>query len=234
MSNVRAVKKPATPEELELYSYVQDNALRVANEIAQGVLASPVDKGGIVLVYGVQNSGKTIVACKLLDLLAEHGRKVIASQPGVNRPDVPKGKYYSRSGVEKRVVSFDSKTDIVKMFNQADVVIVDEIQFVPYELQVAFLKEVTSFVERGGWLLAIGVVMTAQGGEFLLPAILKERSVKTYELTATCQKCGRKGARLNQRLINGIPTVSEDPELIAPSDKVVYEPRCSDCVVVVG
>ncbi|MFH2019660.1 MAG: adenylyl-sulfate kinase [bacterium] len=233
-NKIKKIKKPATTEDLELYSYVTERAKRISEEVAEFVKNSQYDKGGIIFVYGVQNSGKTIVACEVLDNLSNSQRKVIAIQPDVKRSDVLKGVYYSRSGVERKVKSFSTKTDIAKIFNEADVVLVDEVHFIPYELQVNFLKETMAFIERGGWLIAIGVLATSQGGEFLLSAVLKDRATKLYELTATCQKCGRKGARYNQRLINGLPTVSEDPELLAPSDIVVYEPRCEDCRVNVG
>lgn len=39
---------------------------------------------------------------------------------------------------------------------------------------------------------------------------------------------------MNQRLVNGKPTVEGDPDLLAPSDEVVYEPRCRDCYVMLG
>lgn len=231
---VEDVKKRATDDEMELYSYVVDRADRVAREIAGIIKKNRSTKGGIVLVYGPQNAGKTITACALMDELNGMDMSFAASQPDVNRPDVPKDRYYSRSGVEKKVESFRTKSDLVKLFGKNDVVIIDEIQFVPYEFQTYFIKEAMHFVERGGWLVAIGCLFTAQAGEFLLPAVLKERAVKFYEMTSTCQKCGNRGARLNQRLIDGKPTSYDDPELVVPSGNVTYEPRCDDCHVIFG
>jgi len=167
-------------------------------------------------------------------LLKDKGIAVGCGQPKVDRSDVLDGLFYSRSGLKSQVMSFGSKRDIDQLFTKYDVVIIDEIHFVPYELQIYFLRELMRFVDRGGVFVGVGIVYTAQGGEFLLPAILKERAKITYELTATCQKCGRRGARWDQRLVNGVPSDFEDPDYLAPSDKVTYEPRCDDCHVTIG
>lgn len=232
--NVEDIKRRSTADELELYSYVAISAETTAQEIVSKIKKERLDKGGVILVYGPQNSGKTITACVILDDLGSNGLKIVATQPDVNRPDVPKDRYYSRSGIERKVKSFATKSDLVKLFGKNDVVVVDEIQFVPYEFQAYFLKEAMHFVDRGGWLVAIGCLYTSQRGEFLLSALLKERAAKYYELTSTCQKCGNKGARLNQRLINGKPTSVDDPELVKPSKTVSYEPRCDECHVMFG
>ncbi len=231
---VEDIKKLATPDELELYSYVMDRAEKTAGEIAD-TIRTGVGEGGIIFVYGPQNSGKTVLSILTASKLENEGIKIIASQPYVDRVDVPESLYFSRSGLRREnVFSFRNKHDINKLFTKYDVVLVDEVQFIPSKLQIYFLKELMEFVERGGWFVGIGLLYTAQGGEFLLSAILKERAVNEYEFTATCQKCGRRGARWNQRLVNGIPSNYEEPDLLAPSDKVTYEPRCDECHVTIG
>ncbi len=231
---VEEIKRLASADELSLYSYVMDRAEEVSSAISNTISKAKVYDGGIVFVYGAQNSGKTIVACSLLDELSKDGLVVIPTQPNVSRPDVPKNKFYSRTGVVRKVRSFSDKNDIRSIFHKSDVVIIDEIHFVPFEIQSYLLKEIMAFVERGGWVVCIGVLLTSQGGEFLLPAVLKDRAVMVCEMTSTCQKCGNRGARFNQRLVGGRPTSSDDPELLVPSERVVYEPRCSDCYVKIG
>lgn len=234
-TTIEDVKKLATPEELELYSYVTDRAETVAEEtyrmVKDGIRAGD---GGLVFIYGPQNSGKTMAACMIADLLDNDETKITATQPDVDRPDVAKDRYYSRSGVARKVHSFKTKQDLEKFIAKSDVIIVDETQFIPGELQSYFLKLITDYIERGGWIIAIGILFTSQAGEFLLSAVLKDRAIRSLELTATCQKCGSRGARLNQRLMNGMPTQASDPELIAPSNIVSYEPRCNDCHVIIG
>jgi thymidine kinase len=234
-TTVEDIKRRATSEELELYSYVTDKADSVAEEIVEMVkLGMKSGDGGMIFVYGPQNSGKTLVACLVADHLTSKKLIVSPIQPNVDRPDVPKDRYYSRSGVDLSVKSYSNKSDLEKLFSKSDVVIVDEVQFTQPELQSYFLKMVLDFVERGGWVVNIGVLYTSQASEFLLSAVLKDRAMKTFGLTATCQKCGARGATLNQRIVKGVPTSSTDPELIAPSEDVSYEPRCKDCHVIIG
>lgn len=232
---VEEVKRLATPEELELYSYVADRAYGIAQEIAQHIRSSSEEEeGGIFFVYGPVNAGKSLVVVDVMDELEKNGLKVASAQPNVDRPDVPLNLIYSRAGVERPSFSFKTKAEIERLFHENDVVVVDEVNFIHHELQIYFLAEVMRFVERGGWLVAVGMLYTSQRGEFLLSAVLKERAVKSWQVTATCQKCGNLGAHLNQRLVGGRPTESEDPDLLAPSDKVVYEPRCSECHIIIG
>lgn len=232
---IESIKKLATPEELELYSYVSDRAELVAEEVVTLVKqGNKTGDGGSVFIYGPQNAGKTLAACLILDMLSQNGLVVTAIQPEVDRSDVPKDRYFSRSGVERQVHSVGDRTKLMQIFSKSDVVIIDEVQFFPHDFQSFFLKVVTDFIERGGWVIPVGVLYTAQASEFLLSAVLKERATQTFELTATCQKCGVRGAKLNQRLVNGVPTTSDDPELLAPSANVLYEPRCNDCHVTSG
>lgn len=231
---VEQIKKLATADDLELYSYVTVRAESVAGEIIDLINMDRNHDGGIIFVYGPQNAGKTIIACIVADELGDNGKQIIATQPDVDRPDVPKDRYFSRSGVERKVESFKTKSQLSNLLSKSDVLIVDEVQFVNHKMQSYFLKDVMDFVERGGWLIALGCLYTAQEGEFLLPAILKERATKSYEITSTCQKCGARGARLNQRLVNGKPTSINDPELLSPSEDVSYEPRCDECHVIFG
>lgn len=228
-------KQLASPEELELYSYVEDNAELVVDEMDELVSAGlQTGDGGLLFAYGPVYSGKTLAACLLIDRLHRKNLRIAAIQPEVGRPDVPTDKYFSRSGVEKKVESVADKKMISKIFDKNDIVIIDEVQFFPSEIQSYLLKVIQDYVDRGGWVIAMGMLYTSQRSEFLMSAVLKDRCLKSYALTATCLKCGKKGALYNQRMVNGLPTSTDDPELIAPSDVVLYEPRCSDCHVIIG
>lgn len=233
--NQDGAKRLATADEMMLYSYVNDNAEQVIDEVTDLVrVGIKTGDGGLLFIYGPVYSGKTLAACLLIDSLAGKGMNIAAIQPDVGRPDVPTNKYFSRSGLEKKVESVNDRKEILKIFDKHDVVIIDEVQFFPAEIQSFLLKVISDYVERGGWVIALGMLYTSQRSEFLLSAVLKDRSFKNFALTATCLKCGNKGARFNQRMVGGIPTSADDPELLAPSATVSYEPRCNVCHVIIG
>jgi len=232
---VTDVKKRATADELELYAYVSDKAEEVVDEITDLVkVGMKTGDGGLLFIYGPVYSGKTLAACLLVDRLETKDLNVAAIQPEVGRPDVPTDKYFSRSGLEKKVESVSNKQEILKIFDKHDIVIIDEVQFFHSDIQSFLLKVISDFVERGGWVIALGMLYTSQRSEFLISAVLKDRSFKNFGLTATCLKCGKNGSIYNQRTVNGLPTSADDPELIAPSATVAYEPRCIDCHVIIG
>lgn len=228
-------KRLSTKDELELYSYVAENAETVVDEVSELVkVGLKTGEGGLIFIYGPVYSGKTLAACLLVDRFSSKSLNLAAIQPEVGRPDVPTDKYFSRSGIEKKVESVNSKSEILKIFDKSEVVIIDEVQFFPAEIQSYLLKVILDYVERGGWVVALGMLHTAQRSEFLLSAVLKDRAFKSYSLTSTCLKCGKRGAVYNQRTVGGLPTSTNDPELLPPSVTVMYEPRCEDCHVIIG
>lgn len=230
-------KKAEPKEKVEgIYNFVLTNAKKTANKISQKIKESSIDQGGIFFVEGPVGSGKSLVAMELKLLFKKDGvlkgREYLFCQPLVDRADVPKNKIFSRAGKEIKAFSFENKQDIEKIFHDHDIVVIDEVQFTPLELQGYLLQEIMMFVERGGWFVGMGLHYTSQEGEFVLTALLTERATEAYKLYALCQMCGRKAYKYNQRFVNGIPTTMEEPELLGPSDITTYEPRCDDCHIV--
>lgn len=218
----------------DLYGYVSKISKQTADIICDRIGKSAADEGGIILVVGPQSSGKSLVGMELIECLNGNGRRVVAAQPNVNRPDVPENKLFSRSGYEMRAISFKEKRGIEKLLHDFDVVVIDEVQFTPASLQSYLIKELKLFRDRGGWAIILGLLYTSLGTEFLITNVIREISNLTFELKSTCQMCGRKNARYNQRLINGKPAPASAPDLMPPSENVQYEPRCADCYVIVG
>lgn len=231
------ISKPVEPlENIEgIYSFVSDGASNIAQDICNIVADGSLDKGQILMVLGPEKSGKSMVGInlkKLFDKAMVKNRSLVFSQPKVDRPDVPFNKIVSRIGEETEAISFESKIEIEKIFHEHQVVVMDEVQFVPADLQSYLLYEITLFVERGGIFIGIGLDHTSQGGEFIFAALLKSRANKVFKLFALCQMCGRKADKYSQRLINGIPATIDTPLLLSPSEKVSYEPRCDECFIV--
>lgn len=227
-------KKIASESDLALYSYVVDKAEEIVESIIKKVQRVPVDQGGSIFITGPVNSGKSIIACELSSRLKTEisNRNSVTIQPGVDRPDLVPDEIFSRAGITCPATSFSTKQEIETIFHKNEIVIVDEVQFIPYDLQSFFLKEATQFIERGGWLITIGLKYTSTQGEFILPSLICDRADERFFLKATCQMCGRKNATRNQRLINGKAASYKDDDLVSPSDKVSYEPRCEECLVI--
>lgn len=234
MSNfdmVAQVKRQSSPDELELYSYVVDRAQGVAEEISERILQASVDDGGIIFVEGPLSSGKTIVDTMVASSM-DGVKKFQCYQPGVEgRTDIVNDRLYSRSGLTYPSIQIKTKRDIEVMFHDNDVVIIDEIHLIPANLQSYFISEMKQFKNRGGWCLISSILYNSQGDPFVFVELCQMIATKVYHLKATCLKCGSPTAYIGQRLINGKPTTIDDPEYLAPSDKVIYEPRCTDCFV---
>lgn len=217
-----------------IYDAVNKKAEETILLLTKIIEALPLDKGGIYMVVGPERGGKSIVAIGLNKWVREKGfkRKWSFSQPKVDREDVPEGIIYSRTGEEIPAISFENKHEVEVLFHDSDVVVMDEVQFVPADLQSYLLSEITKFVDRGGIFIGIALDYTSQGGEFIFSALLKSRAEKVFKHFALCQMCGRKADRFCQRLINGTPAGIDTPALLGPSDNVSYEPRCEECFVV--
>lgn len=231
---IEEIKKIATDNDLILYSYVVDKANNIVDKLVNKIKKSALDEGKLIFISGPMNSGKSIIACRLIEQLKEKvtNRLSVNAQPGVDRSDILPGEIFSRFGITCPAQSFSTKQEIESIFHKNDVVIVDEIQFTPYELQSFFLKEAEQFVERGGWFVAIGLRYTALQGEFIFPALIYERADEKFLLNATCQMCGRRRATRNQRLINGKAALYKDEDLVNPTTQVSYEPRCQECLII--
>ena len=225
------INRLVTKHKQAIYQYVEERARETAKEIGSLINKAKIDEGGIIFVQGPIYSGKTLVGC-FLNRYVNKTRRFIRGQPRANRPDTPEGKFDSQSGLKCSAVSFSTIQEMEKLFDKNDVILVDNVMFIAYELQSFFLKELTDFVERGGWFVGMGYQYSSQNTEFMLCTLLRQRATRIFNLTSTCQKCGRRGAIYNQRLVRGKPSLASDPELMAPSGDVVYESRCKDCEVV--
>jgi len=231
------IKKIEPQEKVKgIYSFVLENCHKIASEIFKTIGKAPLDKGGIFFIEGPVKSGKSLVAMDLDKLFRKEknllNRKFIFCQPLVDRTDVPKDKIFSRAGATMKALSFKNKETIEQIFHDYDVVVIDEVQFVPSGLQSYLLQEIILFVERGGWFVGLGLHYTSQKGEFIFPSLLISRAAKSFKMSALCQMCGSKTDKYDQRLINGIPATIDEPELLEPSAAVTYEPRCEQCLVV--
>jgi len=217
------------PELAELYGFIKAESKRVAKEIADDFLQAKASRGKLIFVQGPLFSGKSSVILYLAKLLASRPGLVIA-QPKLDRPDMMNDFIQSWDGEKTRATSY-THAAIPQLTSQAKLLVLDEVMFTPYGSQSLLLKEIEMFVERGGWVVTIGLLYNGFGGRFLMSEVLVSRADTLYTLYSVCQKCGNKRASIGQRFVNGKPASITDSELMPPSDEVWYEPRCQDCFI---
>ncbi|KKT44027.1 MAG: Thymidine kinase [Microgenomates group bacterium GW2011_GWC1_44_37] len=218
-----------------LYSFVENKATLLSSLLYKKIKKSPIEHSHFSIIVGSSCSGKSLTLIKLywsLNKKPPENKQVIFCQPMVDRRDVVKDYIRSRTKEGIPAISFSSKSQIEKIFHDYDVVIVDEIQLTPHDLQSYFLKELHLFLDRGGFFVCAGLDYNSLGGEFIFPALLKTRAHKIHHLYSLCSMCGKPADRFDQRLINGIPANVNMPDFVGPTDSITYEPRCSDCLIV--
>ena len=218
-----------------IYSFVEEQAIALSTLLYQKINEGHHNQGHFSLIVGSSCSGKSLTLIKLRQLSSQDSSKntqIIFCQPLVDRRDVVKDFIRSRAGEGIPAVSFNSKDQVESIFHDYDVVIVDEIQLTPPEIQSFFLKELHLFLDRGGFLICAGLDYNSLGGEFIFSALLKTRAHKVHHLHSLCSMCGKPADRFDQRLLNGIPANMNMPEFAGPTDSITYEPRCSDCLII--
>lgn len=218
-----------------LYSFVEEKATRLSTSLHHKIKKTPRDQGHLSMIVGSSCSGKSLSLIRLNHLLNDkkiENKYTVFCQPQVERKDIVKNTIRSRTKESIPAVSFSTKSEIEKIFHDYDVVIVDEVQLTPHDLQSTFLKELHLFIDRGGFLICAGLDYNSLGGEFVFSALLKSRAHRVHHLYSLCSMCGKPADRFDQRLINGIPGDDSLPDFLGPTDTITYEPRCSDCLII--
>ena len=229
------VQAENTKDTNHLYAFVEEKADQVTNWLYRKIKKGPLGHGHFSMIVGNSCFGKSLVLIKLQELLKESGgieKPYVFCQPLVDRNDLITGVIRSRNNKRMEAVSFDTKEKIEQIFHDHDIVVVDEIQLTPHDLQSFFLKELHLFLDRGGLFIAAGLDYNSLGGEFIFSALPKTRAHKTHHLQSLCNMCGKPADRFDQHLINGIPANVNMPDFVGPTDYITYEPSCSDCLIV--
>lgn len=113
----------------------------------------------------------------------------------------------------------------------ADEVVIDEVQFFPYESKL--LRVVDEVCWRGYNVTVGGLDFDFRGEPFVTTALLMALADQIIKLDPpSCGKC-KKPARFPQRLIRGKPAHYKSP-LIKVGGKESYEPRCAKCYKLPG
>lgn len=220
------------PKDLHsLYGFIKIHSDQIARDIASDFQEKQKTEGRLVVVEGPLFSGKTSVILALIQLLPLKEALVIA-QPKLNRSDLMNSFVHTWDGEKAKAVSY-SRKEIPTLTRNAQILVIDEVMFTPYEDQSLLIKEIELFVDRGGYVVVIGLLYNGFGGKFLIMDLLMRMAHQKYQTYSVCQKCGNSQATIGQRFMDGKPAGSSDSELVPPSDTVWYEPRCKECFVTI-
>ena len=111
---------------------------------------------------------------------------------------------------------------------EPEVVFIDEVQFYSNKL----INVIDTMIKA-----KINVVVSGLDTNFRRESFgttitqLVQRSKNKIKLQSRCNLCNCHNAEYTQRLVNGMPALSSDPDIIIDDDKslVTYEPRCKNC-----
>jgi thymidine kinase len=166
-------------------------------------------------------SGKSDELIKRIKVATAAGSTVVAAKPKIEvEPDC----IVSLTGARWPATPIDASSDLLSVSAGADVVALDEAQFMDLTLQ-----PVVDRLRRRVRLLVAGLDLDFRGEPFGLVTSLIEDADDVTRLTASCEVCGRPATR-TQRLVGGAPAPREAPTIVV-GGRELYEPRCERCFV---
>jgi thymidine kinase len=212
--------------------FIYQQSKSLADELLV-ICAGNHEKGSLEFVFGPCFSGKTLAAILLGRALHANDFPFTAAQPAVHRPgDVFEGYIQSRNGETLPATSFSTEQEIDRLFIEKKIVIINEFQFTPEELQEKLFCASMDFISQGGVIIMAGLYYSSLRTVFPFSRRIMQSAVASYELKAICEVCGEQNAIFSQRLINGEPASASTPLFLSVSDRVSYAPRCKKCHII--
>lgn len=176
----------------------------------------PVGVGWIEVITGCMFSGKTEELIRRLRRAQYARQRVVVFKPGIDNR-YAEDSVGSHSGQRMRSVQIDHASAIPGLVGDAQVVGIDEAQFLGPEL----LAVVEALANGGKRVIVAGLDMDYQGRPFEpLPQLLAVSEYITKNL-AICMVCGNPADR-SQRIVN-----RDARFLVGETD--AYEARCRRC-----
>ena len=177
--------------------------------------------GWIHVITGCMFCGKTDEMLRLLRRYAIAGRHVVLIKPRIDtRTDA--SSVVSRSGARFEAQSVDSSAEIDALAAGADVVAIEEAQFLDEQLP----EVATRLAGLGRQVVIAGLDLDFRGVPFGTMPRLLALADEVTKLTAICTVCGSLATR-TQRLINGQPAASDSPLIVIGGlGDETYEARC--------
>jgi thymidine kinase len=129
----------------------------------------------------------------------------------------------SHDGASHPAVELQTVTDLAPLAAGADVVAVDEIQFLGPELAGAL----SQVADAGSRVVAAGLDRDFRAEAFENVKRLAADADEVRLLAAVCARCGR-AAVLTQRLLADAPAPLDGPVFLVGGAET-YQPRCESC-----
>ncbi len=177
--------------------------------------------GWIHVITGCMFCGKTDEMLRLLRRYSIAGRRVVLIKPRLDtRTD--DATVVSRSGARFEACSVDSSREIEGLAGTADVVAIEEAQFLDEELPEVAMR----LADAGKQVIITGLDLDFRGIPFGTMPRLMALADQVTKLTAICSVCGEPATR-TQRLIHGEPAPPESPLIVIGGiGDETYEARC--------
>lgn len=172
----------------------------------------------LIVIAGCMASGKSLELMRYIRRLKIAGRKYAATKPSIDTRNI--AKIRSRDGLEADAYDFRDPARFLRLCNGAEVVIIDEAQFLGAE----FLPPINGLLAEGRTVIAAGLDTDFRGEPFGIMPQLMALSDVCLKLTAICKVCGNDATR-TQRLISGKPAPYDSPIVLVGGDES-YEARC--------
>jgi thymidine kinase len=209
--------------------FSREQSIKVVKEILALLSAAKV-RGNLITIFGPCYSGKTLTSILLCRAWVGTEDEICVTQPAIHRPgDIFDGFIQARNGETFPATSFSTPEEIHRLFRRAKVVLINEFQFTPENLQDVLLDEILTLRERRGSAILAGLYFSSLRTVFPFAQKISHDADVSFALKAICENCAQPAAVYCQRLVNGKPAPATAPLFSAPSDEVVYVPRCSNC-----
>lgn len=169
--------------------------------------------GTLTVVVGSMFSGKSEKLIRLLKKARYAKKSVVAFKPMIDTRYAP-DKIVSHEGETFHATRVSSATDITALSTGADVVGIDEIQFMEPDI----VEAIFAMIHRGQDVYVAGLDMDYQGVPFGVVPELLARADFIEKRQAVCTTCGAAAVH-SQRIIEG-------SEQVLVGGRSAYEARC--------
>lgn len=179
--------------------------------------------GAVTVILGSMYSGKSTALLYHLKRAMIAKKEVVLFKPRID-DRYSKDEVVSHDGESLPAILLDSHKDILGQIGTAEVIGLDEVQFL--DVEVWRVVDILSLL--GKTVFIAGLSTDFMGQPFETSARVAMISDKIEKLTAVCVKCGE-DAVWTQMVSDGVEVTDGDRVQVGGLE--LYEPRCRRCFV---